>query len=36
MIASAQVVISPERVILDISIKILAQGIETKYHYIIA
>lgn len=36
MIASALAIISPERVIIDISVKILAQGIETKCHYIIA
>lgn len=36
MIASALAFISPEIVINDISMKILARGIETKCHYIIA
>lgn len=36
MIASAPAIISPERVTIDISMKILAQEIETKCHYNIA
>ena len=35
-IGSALAIITPERAIMDISMKILAQGIETKCHYIIA
>lgn len=36
MIDSALAVITPERVIMDISMKILAQEIETKCHDMIA
>lgn len=36
MIASALAIISPERVIIKIFVKIVAWGTETKCHYIIA
>lgn len=36
MIGSVIAIITPGRVVMDISMKILTQGIDTKFHYFIA